>query len=230
MRHGKSFNHLSRKKGHRRALLMNMTNSLIQHKRINTTLAKAKALRRYAEPLITKGLKDTTHNRRVVFSYLQDKEAVSELFGPVAAEIGSRQGGYLRIIKTGFRQSDGAEMGMIEFVDYNKIYESNSGSGRKTRRGSSKSSSPKGDNLKKIEGIGPKVSSILNAAGILTFSDLATKSTSDIKDILSKEGSTFAAMDPSTWAEQASLASKGAWDELSSLQDSLNGGKQVEEE
>ena len=122
MRHGKKFNHLSRKKGHRRALLMNLSNALIKHKRINTTLAKAKALRVHLEPIITKGRKDSTHNRRVVFSYLQDKESIKELFGPIAAQIGDRPGGYLRIIKTGFRQGDGAEMAMIEFVDYNTVY------------------------------------------------------------------------------------------------------------
>ena len=138
MRHGKKFNHLGRKKGHRRALLMNMSNSLIEHKRINTTLAKAKALRKYLEPLITKGKSNSTHSRRVVFSHLQSKEAIKELFGPIASEIGNRPGGYLRIIKTGFRQTDGAEMGMIEFVDFNKIYDVKSGSAKKTRRSKTK--------------------------------------------------------------------------------------------
>ena len=143
MRHGKKFNHLGRKAGHRKALLKNMAAALIEHKRITTTLAKAKALRVYAEPLITKSKKNTMHSRRVVFSYLQSKEAVTELFTVVREKIGDRPGGYLRIVKTGFRRSDGAEMAMIEFVDFNELYENPSrtsskdgGSKKKrTRRG-----------------------------------------------------------------------------------------------
>lgn len=141
MRHGKKFNHLGRQQGHRRALLKNMSNSLIEHKRINTTLAKAKALRVYLEPLVTKAKTDSMHSRRVVFSYLQSKDAIKELFGPIAAEIGDRPGGYLRIIKTGFRQGDGAETAMIEFVDFNKTYTKDSATEakpsrrRRTRRG-----------------------------------------------------------------------------------------------
>jgi len=134
MRHGKKFNHLKRKKGHRRALLMNMSCALIKHKRIKTTLAKAKALRVHLEPLITKARTNTTHSRRVVFSYLQDKEAVTELFGPVAAKIADRPGGYLRILRTGFRAGDAAEMCIIEFVDYNETYSASSGPKKKTRR------------------------------------------------------------------------------------------------
>jgi len=134
MRHGKKFNHLKRKKGHRRALLKNMSCALIEHKRIRTTLAKAKALRTYLEPLVTKSRKNTTHSRRVVFSYLQSKEAIAELFGPVAAKIGDRPGGYLRILRTGFRKSDAAEMCIIEFVDYNETYSAASGPKKKTRR------------------------------------------------------------------------------------------------
>ena len=134
MRHGTKFNHLKRKKGLRRALLKNMTCALIEHKRINTTLAKAKALRKYLEPLITKGRTNTTHSRRVVFSYLQNKEAVTELFGPVAAKVGDRPGGYLRILRTGFRKGDNAEMCIIEFVDYNETYSTASGPKKKTRR------------------------------------------------------------------------------------------------
>ncbi len=113
MRHGKKFNHLSRKKGHRDALMKSLSMALIKHKRINTTLAKAKALRVYVEPLITKAKINTTHNRRVVFSYLTDKESVSELFGPIAEKIGDRPGGYTRIIKTGSRKGDSAEMAIV---------------------------------------------------------------------------------------------------------------------
>ncbi len=120
MRHNKSFNHLGRKTGHRKALLANMASSLILHKRIETTVAKAKALRVYVEPLITKSKDDTTHSRRVVFSYLKQKEAVTELFRVVAPKIADRPGGYTRILKTGFRLGDGADMALIELVDFNE--------------------------------------------------------------------------------------------------------------
>lgn len=140
MRHGRKGNHLSRKTGHRKALLKNLSQALIEHKRIRTTLAKAKALRVYIEPLITKAKDNTTHSRRVVFSYLQSKEAVKELFGPIAEKIGDRPGGYVRVIKTGFRQGDAAEMAMIEFVDFNDVYsgddgQSGGGRRRRSRRG-----------------------------------------------------------------------------------------------
>ena len=138
MRHGKKFNHLGRKSGHRKALLRNMSIALITHKRIKTTLAKAKALRRHIEPLITKAKSNTPHNQRVVFSYLQNKEAIKELFGEVARAIGDRPGGYVRVIRTGFRKGDGAEMAMIEFVDFNKDYNPKDkvgGTSRRRRRG-----------------------------------------------------------------------------------------------
>ncbi|MDX1685691.1 MAG: 50S ribosomal protein L17 [Saprospiraceae bacterium] len=133
MNHGKTINHLSRKKGHRRAVLMNMANALIKHKRINTTLAKAKALRRYAEPLITKSKKNNMHSRRVVYGYLQDKSSITELFDTIGPKVMERPGGYLRVIKLGFRPSDGAEMAMIEFVDFNEVYDPSKGR-KKTRR------------------------------------------------------------------------------------------------
>ena len=141
MRHKKSFNHLGRKSAHRKAMLANMANSLIEHKRINTTVAKAKALRGYVEPLITKSKTDNTHSRRVVFSYLKNKYAVSELFREVAPKIASRPGGYTRIIKTGFRLGDGAEMAMIELVDFNELYgkEEKKTKTRRSRRGGKKS-------------------------------------------------------------------------------------------
>lgn len=143
MRHSKKFNHLGRKKGHRKALLKNLSIALFTHKRINTTLAKAKALRVFAEPLVTKSKTNTTHSRRVVFSYLQDKYAVSELFEVIAPKVGDRPGGYLRIIKTGFRKGDGAETAMIEFVDFNDTYtnaKTKASSGkRRSRRGGKKS-------------------------------------------------------------------------------------------
>ena len=120
MRHNKAINHLGRKSGHRKALLANMASSLILHKRIITTEAKAKALKPYLEPLITKSKEDNTHSRRVVFSYLKDKNAVSELFRTIAPKIADRPGGYLRILHVGFRQGDAAEMALIEFVDFNE--------------------------------------------------------------------------------------------------------------
>lgn len=142
MRHGDKINNLGRTASHRRAMLANMAISLIQHKRITTTLAKAKALRRYVEPLITKAKDNNTHSRRVVFSYLQNKDAITELFGPVAEKVGERPGGYVRVIKLGFRRGDGAETAIIEFVDFNETYNPNEGKVRpakKTRRGGKKS-------------------------------------------------------------------------------------------
>lgn len=120
MRHNKAINHLGRQAGHRKALLANMACSLIQHKRITTTVAKAKALKSYIEPLVTKSKEDTTHSRRVVFSYLKDKEAVTELFRTIAPKIADRPGGYTRVLHIGFRQGDAAEMALIEFVDFNE--------------------------------------------------------------------------------------------------------------
>ena len=122
MRHNKNFNHLGRQAGHRKAMLSNMASSLIMHKRIETTVAKAKAVRQFVEPLVTKSKEDTTHSRRVVFSYLKQKEAVTELFRTIAPKIAERPGGYTRILKTGFRLGDAADMCIIEFVDFNEAY------------------------------------------------------------------------------------------------------------
>ena len=142
MRHRKSFNHLGRKSGHRKAMLANMASSLILHKRIETTVAKAKALRVYIEPLLTKSKEDTTHSRRTVFSYLKAKEAVAALFRDVAPKIAERPGGYTRVLKTGFRLGDAAEMAMIELVDFNQtaIMPSKKEEKRTTRRSRSKKS------------------------------------------------------------------------------------------
>ena len=144
MRHNKNFNHLGRQAGHRKALMSNMASSLILHKRIETTVAKAKALRQFVEPLVTKSKEDTTHSRRVVFSYLKQKEAVTELFRTIAPKIAERNGGYTRILKTGFRLGDAAEMCIIEFVDFNEAYtlgvtpEATAEAKPKTRRSRSK--------------------------------------------------------------------------------------------
>ncbi len=121
MRHGKKFNHLGRQAPHRKAMLSNMASSLILHKRITTTVAKAKALKKYVEPLITRSKDDSTHSRRMVFSYLQNKESVTELFGEVADKVASRPGGYTRILKTGYRLGDNADMCIMELVDYNEL-------------------------------------------------------------------------------------------------------------
>ncbi|HLU50617.1 MAG TPA: 50S ribosomal protein L17 [Flavobacteriaceae bacterium] len=140
MRHGKKVNHLSRKSAHRKSMLANMACSLIEHKRINTTVAKAKALKVFVEPLVTKSKEDTTHNRRVVFSRLRQKEAVTTLFRDIAVKVGDRPGGYTRIIKLGNRLGDNAEMAMIELVDFNELYNANKPAKKKsTRRGRSKS-------------------------------------------------------------------------------------------
>ena len=134
MRHNKKFNHLSRTASHRAAMLSNMACSLIKHKRITTTLAKAKALKKYVEPLITKSKNDTTNSRRVVFSYLQDKYAVTELFKEISVKVADRPGGYTRIIKTGFRPSDGADMCFIELVDYDENMAKTKKKATRTRR------------------------------------------------------------------------------------------------
>ena len=151
MRHNKKFNHLGRQSAHRKALLANMASSLVMHKRINTTLAKAKALRMHVEPLITKSKNDSTHSRRVVFSYLKNKEAVSELFRVVAPKIADRPGGYTRILKTGFRLGDAAETCFIELVDFNETYSAEATAAAKTRtrrsRGGAKKAAAATDNV-----------------------------------------------------------------------------------
>lgn len=159
MRHGKKFNHLGRKSAHRKAMLSNMANSLIEHKRITTTVAKAKALRVFVEPILTKSKTDSTHSRRVVFSYLQNKEVVTELFRDVAPKIADRQGGYTRIIRTGNRLGDNAEMCMIELVDFNELMlagkSEKKATTRRSRRGGSstaKATTPAADAIEeKVE-------------------------------------------------------------------------------
>lgn len=151
MRHGKKFNHLGRTASHRGAMLSNMASSLILHKRINTTVAKAKALRKYVEPLLTKAKSDTTHSRRIAFSYLQNKESVQELFGPVAEKISARPGGYTRIIKTGIRLGDNAEMCMMELVDYNELLLEDAGTSKSKTRRSRRGGKKKADSSAQAE-------------------------------------------------------------------------------
>lgn len=153
MRHGKKVNHLGRKTAHRKAMLSNMACSLIEHKRINTTVAKAKALRGFVEPLITKSKTDSTHSRRMAFRQLRSKYAVTELFRDVAPKVGDRPGGYTRIIRTGNRLGDNADMCMIELVDFNEIYgtETTTKTTRRSRRGGAKPAAAKADEAKKEE-------------------------------------------------------------------------------
>ena len=268
MRHGDKVNNLGRTASHRNALLINLTCQLFEHKRIVTTLAKAKALRPFVEPLITKSKENTTHQRRLVFSRLQDKEAVKELFDVISPKIASRPGGYTRVIKLGRRVGDNAELAMIELVDYNEIYGKGIGepttTAKKTRRagrskkaastpeevvekdekspateapapteeepGTEAVSAPKaedksGDDLTKIEGVGPKGAEVLHEAGITSFAKLAESKAEDIKEILEKSGGNFNAQDPTSWPEQAKLATDEKWDELKELQDKLIAGR-----
>jgi large subunit ribosomal protein L17 len=251
MRHGKKQNHLGRTASHRKAMLSNMASSLILHKRIETTLAKAKELRKFVEPILTKAKDDSTHSRRTVFSYLNDKEAVKELFNVVADKIADRPGGYTRIIKLGNRLGDAAEVSLIELVDFNEALlladaDSKASKTRRSRRGGKKSAdegaaqAPKAaaveieavpvadekDDLEKIEGIGPKIADALTAAGITTFAQLAAATPESVREILDAAGSQFAAHNPATWGQQAQLAADGKWDELKTLQDELIGGRE----
>lgn len=166
MRHNKNFNHLGRQAGHRKALMSNMASSLILHKRIETTVAKAKALRQFVEPLVTRSKEDTTHSRRVVFSYLKQKEAVTELFRTIAPKIAERNGGYTRILKTGFRLGDAADMCIIEFVDFNEPYttgvapvaaEVKAEAKPKTRRSRAKKTADNVEDAKVVKTAAPKV-------------------------------------------------------------------------
>ncbi|MGO1648003.1 MAG: 50S ribosomal protein L17 [Sphingobacterium sp.] len=246
MRHGKKVNHLGRTDSHRKAMLANMATSLIKHKRIRTTLAKAKALRKYVEPLITKSKNDTTHSRRTVFAYLKDKDAVSILFREVSEKVASRPGGYTRIIKMENRLSDNAEVAFIELVDYNEVYGKTVKTEKKAtrRRGSSKKkaatteaageektaeTTTAADDLTIVEGIGPKIAEALTAAGIASYAELAKTDAEKVKEILSEAGPNFNIADTTTWAQQAQLAADGKFEELEKLKAELDGGKKVDE-
>jgi large subunit ribosomal protein L17 len=260
MRHGNKNNNLSRTASHRRSLLMNLGCQLITYKRITTTVAKAKALRTYIEPLITKtkatsSKEAISHNHRIVFSYLNDKAAVKELFTVVAPKVVGRPGGYTRIIKLGARQGDNAEMAMIELVDFNEVYGKHIGTdaaaepAKKTRRsGGAKAKvaattdevitdavietaapakTAGADDLTIIEGIGPKAAEVLVAAGISTFAELAATDADKVKEILTSSASRVGHLDPTTWAQQSQLAADGKMDELEELKLKLNNGKEV---
>ena len=183
MRHGKRFNHLSRKSAHRKAMLANMASSLIEHKRIKTTLAKAKALRSYIEPLITKSKNDTTHSRRVVFSYLKQKEAITELFTEISTKIADRPGGYTRIIKLSNRLGDNAQMAFIELVDYNDDYVTDKPKRKKSRRTRRKSSSVSSTTNSSISNKDNDQASVKNTAN----NDQQIKDEESIDEVKSKE-------------------------------------------
>lgn len=241
MRHGKKFNKLSRTRAHRGAMLANMASSLIKHKKITTTVAKAKALRVYVEPLITKGKNPTQHNYRTVFAYLTDKEAVNELFKEVGEKVASRNGGYTRILKIGNRAGDNADMAMIELVDFNEFFtgfgsDAASTKSKRTRRGSKKTTAtdaPKaettatvedveavvedvveetevkveapaatGDDLTKINGVGPAFAQRLNDLGIFTFADLAALTEEKIAELEEKDSMT-SPEEWNNWIEEA---------------------------
>ncbi|RIH65159.1 50S ribosomal protein L17 [Mariniphaga sediminis] len=177
MRHNKKFNHLGRTSSHRKAMLANMASSLIESKRISTTLAKAKALRTYVEPLITKAKDDTTHSRRVVFSHLQNKNAVSELFRDVAVKVADRPGGYTRILRTGNRLGDNAEMCIIELVDYNEAMltsteEAAKPKRRRSRRGGKKEEAPAAEAAKQAKPVAEKESATAEAEEVKAVEDV----------------------------------------------------------
>ncbi|PWH85811.1 50S ribosomal protein L17 [Brumimicrobium oceani] len=223
MRHGKKNNSLSRTSAHRKAMLSNMACSLIEHKRINTTVAKAKALRVYLEPLLTKSKTDSTHSRRIVFKYLQSKEATTELFREISPKIADRPGGYLRIIRIGNRLGDNAEMCMIELVDFNDLMtkEPKEKKTRRSRRGGgttnastdanaeeTKSTEKKeaksvGDDLTKIKGIGPVYAKELVDAGFSKFEDIASLTAEDITKMSEIEGISEDRIESEEWVKQA---------------------------
>lgn len=256
MRHGNKNNNLSRTSSHRKALLRNLGCQLITYKRITTTLAKAKALRTWIEPIITKTKATDTkelimHNHRIAFSYLNDKAAVKELFTVVGPKVAGRPGGYTRVIKLGARVGDNAEIAMIELVDFNDVYgktvETASEPAKRTRRSGgakkkatddatttdattetkapAKKKAAKGDDLKLIEGVGPKGAEVLMAAGINSFADMAAATPEKLKEILDASEGSFNAADTATWPQQAQLAADGKMDELKALQDELKGGR-----
>ena len=277
MRHGKKDNHLGRTHAHREAMLSNMAVSLIMHKRIETTVAKAKELRKFVEPILTRAKEDNNQNRKIVFKTLNHKEGMKELFGEVSDKIATRPGGYTRIIKLGTRKGDGADTCMIELVDFNETLltaateqaatktrrSRRGGSGRKTDNTTAtpvaavadvpsaevvedeapaaevapvaetalvaEDPAAGGDDLTVVEGIGPKIAELLNAAGITTFAQLADAADETTQAILTEAGSRYNIHDAATWNEQAALLRDGKMDEFKALADRLKGGKEQSE-
>jgi large subunit ribosomal protein L17 len=256
MRHGKKDNHLGRTASHRSALLRNMASSLILHKRIETTLAKAKELKKYVEPILTRAKEDNTHNRRIIFSYIPEKDVVKELFSTIADKIADRPGGYTRIIKLGTRQGDAAEMCMMELVDFNETLltsvEEKSTKTRRSRRGGKKGGSTTADAPiaeAKAVAVIEEVPAESGAAVEVTPDDIEIIEGigPKIAEALAEAGvTTFAQLadmtpeaiqeivsaagigskSPATWPQQAALARDGKFDELKAWQDQLNGGQE----
>ena len=249
MRHRIKGRKLGRTASHRTATLRSLATALIKHKKITTTVAKAKQTRLFVEPLITKAKNDSVHARRLVARHIQDKDVLKELFSEVVPKIGDRPGGYTRVIKLGNRVGDAAEMAIIELVDYNTIETKKT---KKTKKSSAEpaknvkeTASEKvkesevidaeftdvetsdSDDLTKVEGIGPKISEILKSGGIDTFAKLSETDAEKLNELLAEAGSRYKSHDPSTWAQQAKLAADGNWDELKKLQDELDGGREA---
>lgn len=222
MRHQKNIKKLGRTAAHRKATLAALSSALIEHKRIETTLPKAKALRSFVEPIINRAKDDSTASRRQAFRYLRNKEAVKELFGDIAAQIGDRPGGYTRVIKLGLRQGDGAEMAVIELVDYNDVQPDGGSSRKRTRRssgggrrrskgsGQAQQNVPVGDSLTKIHGVGKAFAEALDAAGLTTYEAIANADLETLRKAIAKgsEGAEAIANEE-TWAEQARLLAAG---------------------
>ena len=200
MRHGKKVNHLGRKTAHRKSMLANMACSLIEHKRINTTTAKAKALKQFVEPLITKSKNDTTHNRRIVFSRLRQKEAVAELFRDVSAKIADRPGGYTRVIRLGNRLGDNADMAMIELVDYNETYDAGKKKKSSTRR-RKKSTAPKVDDVQ------------------IESSEAVVSTVNDDANVVEPTETTEAVVEPTNIAEESNETSEVATEDVNASVD-----------
>ncbi|MCB0729675.1 MAG: 50S ribosomal protein L17 [Ignavibacteriae bacterium] len=235
---------LGRTASHRTATLRSLATALIKHKKITTTLAKAKQTRLFVEPIITKAKNDTVHARRLIAKDIQDKDTLKELFAEVVPKIGDRPGGYTRVVKLGNRVGDAAEMAIIELVDYNDLAEKKASKSKKqTKAKTAKAAAAKvadvaeevkdvveessnADDLSKVEGIGPKISELLQNAGITTFAQLAETEVEKLNEILAEAGGRYKSHDPSTWPQQAKLAADGKWDELKALQDELDGGRE----
>jgi len=247
MRHRVKGKKLGRTASHRLATLRALSTALIKYKKIKTTVTKAKATRTFVEPLITKAKNDSVHARRYVARQIHDKSVVQELFTEVIPRIGDRPGGYTRVVKLGNRVGDAAEMAILELVDYNegtaekpkkkktkkapkeKAKEKSEAKVEKEIDETVEEGSTEDDDLTKVEGIGPKISEILNSSGITSFDSLAKTDVDKLKEILEEAGNRYKSHDPATWPEQAKLAAEGKWDELKKLQDELQGGKVVKD-
>lgn len=245
MRHGVKLKKMGRTAAHRKATLAAMSSALIEHKRIKTTAAKAKALRMFVEPIINRAKEDTTHNRRQAFRYLRNKYAVKELFGDIASKIGDRPGGYTRIVKLGSRAGDATEMAIIELVDYNDVRPdgASSGSRKRTRRSGGRrrkksgdaqqaapaaqtEATPRADDLTKVYGIGKVFSGALAANGITTFQQLADADLDTLRGVIASDSDTSdEAANEETWAEQAAFLAKGDTEGLAAYVESMKAAK-----